>query len=97
MSGRLAGKVAFCTASGAGIGRATAIAFAREGARVIASDIDMASLKGLAEEGGDFRIRGQVVIGLARGAGRYGRQGRHVGLLPAVRCHGVGTRLAHDC
>ena len=51
MSGRLAGKVAFCTASGAGIGRATAIAFAREGARVIASDIDMASLKGLAEEG----------------------------------------------
>lgn len=51
MSGRLAGKVAFCTASGAGIGRATAVAFAREGARVIASDIDMASLKGLAEEG----------------------------------------------
>ncbi len=51
MSGRLAGKVAFCTASGAGIGRATAIAFAREGARVIASDIDMASLKGLSEEG----------------------------------------------
>ena len=51
MSGRLDGKVAFCTASGAGIGRATAIAFAREGARVIASDIDMASLKGLAEDG----------------------------------------------
>ena len=51
MSARLAGKVAFCTASGAGIGRATAVAFAREGARVIASDIDMASLKGLSEEG----------------------------------------------
>jgi 2-keto-3-deoxy-L-fuconate dehydrogenase len=39
MAGRLAGKVAFCTASGAGIGRATALAFAREGARVIASDV----------------------------------------------------------
>jgi len=39
MVGRLDGKVAFCTASGAGIGRATAVAFAREGARVIASDI----------------------------------------------------------
>jgi 2-keto-3-deoxy-L-fuconate dehydrogenase len=39
MAERLRGKVAFCTASGAGIGRATAIAFAREGARVIASDI----------------------------------------------------------
>lgn len=50
-SGRLAGKTAFCTASGAGIGRAVAMAFAREGARVIASDIDMGSLKGLAEAG----------------------------------------------
>lgn len=51
MAGRLEGKTAFCTASGAGIGRATAIAFAREGARVIASDIDMASLKDLADHG----------------------------------------------
>jgi 2-keto-3-deoxy-L-fuconate dehydrogenase len=51
MTGRLEGKTAFCTASGAGIGRATAIAFAREGAKVIASDIDLARLKGLSEEG----------------------------------------------
>jgi 2-keto-3-deoxy-L-fuconate dehydrogenase len=51
MAGRLQGKVAFCTASGAGIGRAVAIAYAREGARVIASDIDLGKLKGLAEEG----------------------------------------------
>ncbi len=51
MSGRLAGKTAFCTASGAGIGRAVAVAFAREGARVIATDIDMAKLKDLAGEG----------------------------------------------
>jgi 2-keto-3-deoxy-L-fuconate dehydrogenase len=40
MTDRLKGKLAFCTASGAGIGRATAIAFAREGAEVVASDID---------------------------------------------------------
>ena len=40
MAGRLQGKVAFCTASAAGIGRATAVAFAREGARVIATDIN---------------------------------------------------------
>ncbi len=50
-SGRLAGKIAFCTASGAGIGRATAIAFAREGAHVIASDIELATLKGLRDDG----------------------------------------------
>lgn len=51
MTGRLAGKIAFCTASGAGIGRATAIAFAREGAKVIASDVTLDALKGLREEG----------------------------------------------
>ena len=51
MTGRLTGKIAFCTASGAGIGRATAIAFAREGARVIASDIDLKALAGLRDEG----------------------------------------------
>jgi len=51
MTGRLEGKTAFCTASGAGIGRATAIAFAREGARVIASDISLEALKGLRDEG----------------------------------------------
>jgi 2-keto-3-deoxy-L-fuconate dehydrogenase len=36
---RLKGKRAFLTAAGAGIGRATAIAFAAEGAEVIASDL----------------------------------------------------------
>ncbi len=51
MSNRLQGKTAFCTASGAGIGRATAIAFAREGARVIATDVDEAKLDGLKQEG----------------------------------------------
>jgi 2-keto-3-deoxy-L-fuconate dehydrogenase len=51
MANRLAGKVAFCTASGAGIGRATAIAFAREGARVIATDLYEEKLAGLEAEG----------------------------------------------
>jgi 2-keto-3-deoxy-L-fuconate dehydrogenase len=47
---RLQGKTAFITAAGAGIGRATAEAFAREGARIIATDLDAAKLEGLAGE-----------------------------------------------
>jgi len=39
MTGRLAGKTAFITAAAQGIGRATALAFAAEGAKVIATDL----------------------------------------------------------
>ena len=38
--GRLTGETAFLTAAGAGIGRATAEAFAAEGGRVIATDLN---------------------------------------------------------
>lgn len=47
MSQRLAGKTAFVTAAGQGIGRATAEAFVREGARVWATDIDESALAAL--------------------------------------------------
>ena len=47
MSQRLAGKTAFLTAAGQGIGRATALAFVREGARVVATDIDAEALRAL--------------------------------------------------
>src|SRR4029079_3022553 len=50
MAGRLEGKTAFLTATAAGIGRATALAYAREGARVIATDIDAAGLDALRQE-----------------------------------------------
>jgi 2-keto-3-deoxy-L-fuconate dehydrogenase len=44
MTQRLANKIALVTAAGQGIGRATAEAYAREGARVIATDINEANL-----------------------------------------------------
>ncbi len=40
MAGRLAGKVAFVTAAGQGMGRGAALAFAREGARVWGTDLN---------------------------------------------------------
>jgi 2-keto-3-deoxy-L-fuconate dehydrogenase len=49
MTGRLSGKTAFITAAAQGIGRATALAYAREGATVIASDIADDKLSGLGE------------------------------------------------
>src|SRR5450830_932097 len=48
MSGRLAGKIAFITAAGQGMGKAAAIAFAREGAKVWATDLKPAPLAELA-------------------------------------------------
>ncbi|WP_321870732.1 SDR family oxidoreductase [Burkholderia ubonensis] len=47
---RLQGKRALVTAAGQGIGRATALRFAREGADVLATDIDEASLARLAAD-----------------------------------------------
>ena len=58
MSGRLAGKTAFITAAGQGIGRGAALAFAREGANVWATDINA---KALAEIEGRDGIRTRML------------------------------------
>ena len=57
MSARLAGKKALVTAAGQGIGRAVAEAFAREGASVVATDINRDALAELARVPGiDARV-----------------------------------------
>ena len=72
MSTRLADKIAVVTAAANGIGRASAEMFAREGARVIATDIDE---KGLAALRGVTAQKGLFFLGLpwlhTWGSGRF--------------------------
>jgi 2-keto-3-deoxy-L-fuconate dehydrogenase len=58
VAGRLAGKTAFITAAAQGIGRGAALAFAREGARVWATDVNA---KALAELEGQDGIRTRML------------------------------------
>jgi len=50
MPGPLTNRTAFVTAAGQGIGRATALAFAAAGARVIATDVDVAKVQSIASD-----------------------------------------------
>lgn len=54
--GRLEGKICLVTAAGQGIGRASALAMAQEGAKVYATDINAQALSQLAGEGLETRI-----------------------------------------
>ena len=59
MAGRLDGKVAIVTGAASGIGRASAILFAREGARVVVVDQNSteldATIKTIGRNGGDVK------------------------------------------
>jgi 2-keto-3-deoxy-L-fuconate dehydrogenase len=65
MAGRLAGKTALITAAGQGIGRASALAFAAEGARVVATDVNEAALAELGRTSGIEPRRLDVTDGAA--------------------------------
>lgn len=87
----LTGKTALITGAGAGIGRATAELFLREGARVIATDRDPAALAGLAAEPRELDVTdAAAVAALASQTGR---------LDVLVNCAGfveTGTLLDND-
>jgi NAD(P)-dependent dehydrogenase (short-subunit alcohol dehydrogenase family) len=61
--GRLDGKVAVVTGGASGFGRATALRFAREGARVVVVDLDAARGAGVVEELRDAGSEGRLVVG----------------------------------
>ncbi|HEX7073960.1 MAG TPA: SDR family oxidoreductase [Hyphomicrobiaceae bacterium] len=65
MTGRLVGKRAFITGAGQGIGRAAALAFAREGASVVAASRTLSKMEDL--PGLDARIR-PVELDVTNGA-----------------------------
>jgi 2-keto-3-deoxy-L-fuconate dehydrogenase len=71
---RLAGKTALITAAAQGIGRASVEAFARAGARVIATDIDAGKLGDLAGDGVETHrldvLDGAAVAEMIGGLGR---------------------------
>jgi len=94
MAGRLAGKSAFITAAGQGMGRGAALAFAREGAQVWASDVNP---KALADLDGKERIRTRVLDVTDEAA--IGRVAQEVGDVEVLfNCAGIvhnGTIL--DC
>ena len=62
MSGRLDGKVTIVTGAASGIGKATAIRFAEEGARVTCVDIDGEANAATAAEIGDAAFAVQADI-----------------------------------
>jgi NAD(P)-dependent dehydrogenase (short-subunit alcohol dehydrogenase family) len=98
MSDRLAGKRALITGAGMGIGRAIALRFAAEGARVVVSDINDDAAKDVAAEIGaaaitnhcDTSDESQVKAAIEQAVGEFG------GIDVLVNNAGVGAAVPWD-
>lgn len=91
---RLLGKTALVTGGGSGLGRATALLLAREGAKVAVSDIDLASAKAVAAEiGGDALALHHDVVDVERWDAVIGEIVARFGALHIlVNNAGIGAR-----
>jgi NAD(P)-dependent dehydrogenase (short-subunit alcohol dehydrogenase family) len=68
MAGRLDGQVAVITGAGRGLGRAYALAYAREGAAVVVNDRDGGLASSVADEIGGAAVASEVAVGTAEAA-----------------------------
>ena len=84
MAGRVEGKVALVTGGSSGIGRATALVFAREGAKLVVADMDedggQQTVHGITEQGGEaVFVRADVTVAteaeamISQAVAAYGR------------------------
>jgi NAD(P)-dependent dehydrogenase (short-subunit alcohol dehydrogenase family) len=97
--GRLAGRAAIVTGAGSGIGRAIALGYAREGARVLAADLNGPAAEATAGEGGgavhahavDVTDEPAVAAMVARAVADFGRLDVLVNSA-AVQLHGQDGR-----
>ena len=65
--GKLSGKVAIVTGAGQGIGRGIALAFAKEGAKIVISEINPKTAQAVAEE---IRALGEKALAVVCDGGR---------------------------